>query len=145
MQARYPRSTPQQQQRRTPRAVWRGSSTDPTHPLVEEGNALDLARSRLALLGRWYPGVLDAALVGWVQAAFQGQCVDELMPLGEAGWGRQGGGLPVRALVITPCLGLGMLLAEAWPKRIIVQMTSLLCLVQAAAAMQRFSPLQGHD
>lgn len=85
LQARYPRNTPQQQQRRTARAVWRGSSTDPSHPLVEEGNALDLARTRLALLGRWYPNVLDAALVGWVQTAFQGQCVDEVMPLGESG------------------------------------------------------------
>lgn len=49
LEVRYPR-TPGSRSRR---AVWRGSNTDRDIDPMEEGNALDAARSRLHLFGRW--------------------------------------------------------------------------------------------
>lgn len=74
---RYPRRP------RVMRAFWRGSNTDRAADPMDEANALDAARTRLHLLGRWHADVLDAALTGWPQAAFDNaQCVDALLPLG---------------------------------------------------------------
>ncbi len=62
-QARYPRDP----SARAPKAVWRGTNTDRRfHPAIES-NVLDLVRSRLHLMGRWYPHLLDAHYTSYDQ------------------------------------------------------------------------------
>jgi len=76
---------------RIPRAFWRGSSTDPRIATVDEANLLDVRRARLALAGRWFPGLLDSAFVAHPQQAFSvatsehggGNAAEILLPLGE--------------------------------------------------------------
>lgn len=76
-QVRYPRTAA-----RAPRAAWRGTNTDPQFDPMDESNALDAARTRLHLMGRWYPELLDAHYTGYSQRAFDTQCVDTLLPPG---------------------------------------------------------------
>jgi hypothetical protein len=76
---------------RIPRAFWRGSSTDPNIATVDEANLLDVGRSRLALAGRWWPGLFDAAFTAHPQQAFSivstehggGNAAEIVLPLGK--------------------------------------------------------------
>jgi len=41
-----------------------------------------MTRSRVALFGMWYPQLFDAAITAYVQQAFDGECVPQLLPTG---------------------------------------------------------------
>lgn len=49
---------------------------------MDEGNVLDVVRTRLHMFGRWYPDTIDAHYTGFPQQAFAGNCIGELMPPG---------------------------------------------------------------
>jgi hypothetical protein len=68
-QVRYPRATAA----RAPRAAWRGTNTDRRIDPMDESNALDALRSRLHLMGRWYPDIFDAHYTDFGQRAFDTQ------------------------------------------------------------------------
>ncbi|KAI8476110.1 MAG: hypothetical protein J3K34DRAFT_516785 [Monoraphidium minutum] len=77
-EVRYPRTAAA----RDPRAVWRGANTDRTAFPMDESNALGAARTRLHIMGSWYPHLLDAQITSYSQAAWEGQCVEQLLPPG---------------------------------------------------------------
>ncbi|KIZ01707.1 hypothetical protein MNEG_6255 [Monoraphidium neglectum] len=69
LEVRYPRATAA----RAPRAAWRGTNTDRRIDPMDESNALDALRSRLHLMGRWYPDIFDAHYTDFGQRAFDTQ------------------------------------------------------------------------
>lgn len=74
LEARYPPST------RIPKAVWRGTSTDKAG-LLSEANLLAVARSRIALMGQWYPDIFDAGYAAFSQVDLRyGSCASTMLP-----------------------------------------------------------------